>query len=497
MQNSGFPKAGKSTRRADPEFKHKLRGSYHADTLKYCYQCGKCSAACPISRFINIYRPNKIIELAKLGLRDMPQSNAFLFCSACSQCTKGCPQRVKVHEFMQGLKEIAADDPDVRQFMSSDFEGVLEALGNEMPFPVTYTWICLQPPEGGFGEYPFGDVIQKAFEHVLHRQRPQIGPAGAEAKKVAVVGSGPAGLTAAWELARNGFAVTVYESQQVLGGMLRTGIPSYRLPNDIVDTEIDAIKACGVHMEIGAPVGPGFFSDLVNSGRFDAVFIAVGALASRKLRVEGESLKGVVPALSILNEYNTNGTAKVGRSVVVIGGGNVATDAAGVAKRCGAETVRLFCLEDRENMPAHEWEIQDIIAEGVEIYPSQGPKTILGDGKCVTGVEFVRCESVFDAEGRFNPVFDEKNVQTVEADMVITAIGQAPDLSFQGGDVGVFRGVVQIDQYTMETTLPGVFAGGDIASGTGSLIEAITDGKEAAASIIRYLKCAAPTTQQA
>jgi len=486
MQNSLFPDAGKNDHRTDPKFKYRLRGSYGAETLKYCYQCGVCSAACPISKFIDIYRPNKIIELAKLGVCDLPQSNAFLFCSACTLCTKGCPQHVKVHEVMQALKEVACDDANVREFLRSDFGGVLESLGREMPFPVTYSWICLRPPEESAEDTGFLSAVRTALDGYLSHPGPQ-NELKASSKKIAVIGSGPAGLTAAWELAKEGYRVTVFERLQEPGGMLLTGIPGYRLPKDIINAEIGRIKKIGVKIETGVIVGQKFFDDLLDDGKFDAVFIAAGARTSRKLRVEGEELDGVEPALNFLREYNLTGSAKAGKHVVVVGGGNVAMDAAGAAKRCGAETVRLYCLEDRENMPAHEWEIQEIIDLGVEVNPSNGPKRILGENGSVTGAEFIRCVSVLDANGRFNPVYDEKKTQTVEADMVITAIGQAPDLSFLGGGVGVLRGAVQVDPYTMETDLPGVYAGGDAASGTASLIEAITDGKRAADSIARYL----------
>ncbi|MCL1831208.1 MAG: FAD-dependent oxidoreductase, partial [Oscillospiraceae bacterium] len=194
-----------------------------------------------------------------------------------------------------------------------------------------------------------------------------------------------------------------------------------------------------------------------------------------------------VPALKVLEEYNMTGKVTVGDNVVVIGGGNVATDAAGAALRSGAKSVKLYCLEDRKTMPAHEWEIEEIAHDGVELNPSWGPRAILGDGEKVTSVEFMRCKSVFDENKRFNPVYDEKVIETVEADTVITAIGQGPDLSFLGEGINVFRGAVAIDKYTMETSLAGVFAGGDAAAGTASLVEAITAGKTAADSIKKYI----------
>ena len=477
---------GKSVFKVDPAFKHKLRGSSGGETLRYCYQCGACSAVCPIAKFIGTYRPNKIIELAKLGIRGMPQSNAFLFCSACSLCTKGCPQNVRVHEVMQALKDLATSDPEVQAYLSGGFGEALEALSLGMPFPVIYSWICLRPPDKPGGV--FDDMIKEALDKALNASPAWKVTPCRKSERIAVIGSGPAGLTAAWELAKAGHELVVFESLPVPGGMLRTGLPDYRLPKDVVDAEINKLKTLGIKILTGISVDNASFENLIRNGGFAAVFVATGACTSRKLRIEGEDLQGVVPALEFLKEYNITGKATVGKNAVVIGGGNVATDSAGAALRSGAESVKLFCLEDRKTMPAHEWEIDEIVSDGIGINPSWGPKAIKGDGVKVTGVEFVFCKSVTDKVGRFNPDYDEKKTQIVDADTVITAIGQAPELSFLGNEIGIFRGVVQVDPYTMETNLPNVFAGGDAVKGTASLIEAITTGKTAAGSIIRYLE---------
>jgi len=467
----------RQTHRADPSFKHKLAGKY-GETLKYCYQCGTCTAACPISRFIGIYRPNKILELAKLGIRSLPQSSAFLFCSACTLCTKHCPQGVKVHEVMQALKELIRGDADVDAFLAKDFDESLAALADGMPFPVSYSWICLRPGEEDY-------AIKASFARAVKRPSPGISAMPEyTGKRASVIGSGPAGLTAAWVLAREGVSVTVYESLPELGGMMKTGIPSYRLPKDIVDAEIAKIKNLGVDFRTNTAVNRDFFNRLLEND--DVIFVASGAFQNRELRTQGEQLQGVVPALDFLRKYNMTGHVEVGTNVVVIGGGNVATDAAGAAVRCGAASVKLFCLEDRATMPAHEWEIDEAVAAGVELNPSWGVKAILGDGETVTAVEFIRCVSVFDQDKRFNPRFDEKKTFTAQADMVITAIGQAPDLRFLNEGVDKFRGAVLADPYTLETNLPNVFAGGDAAAGA-SLIEAILTGKTAAGSMLRYL----------
>ena len=465
--------------RADPRFKHRVQRNPSGETLKFCYQCGTCTSACPISKFISIYRPNKILELAKLGIRDLPQSSAFLFCSACTLCTKGCPQGVKVHEVFQTLKEMAEGDENVRDFLAVGFDDALAALGEGMPFPVSYGYICMRPGEGELAAR-----IKGAFGKALNEPVPRIEP-DPKFRPVAVIGSGPAGLTAAWALAKAGLQVTVFESQAELGGMLKSGIPDYRLPKSVVDEEIHKIETLGVEMRVNTPVDKDFFEGLL--AEYAAVFVASGACRSRALRVPGEDLPGVVTALDFLKEYNLAGGADMaGKKVAIIGGGNVATDAAGAAVRCGAASVRLFCLESRREMPAHEWEINEAAAAGVELNPGWGVKAILGDGEKVTGVEFTQCTSVFDENKRFTPTFNDKKTLTAEADRIITAIGQASDLGFLNEGVGVFRGAIEVDPYTLETGLPGVFAGGDAIAGA-SLVEAILTGKTAAESILRYL----------
>lgn len=476
-------------RRVDPEFKHKLREVYGGETLKLCYQCGTCTAICPVSRFINVYRPNKILELAKLGIRDLPYSNAFLFCSACALCTKGCPQGVRIHEVMFALKSLATKEENAEYFVSHEFEETLTALGDEIPFPIVYIWICLRLSAKEAGHNKLDNLLLDVLYCSLSSYNKTKMPSLKTGKNgTAIIGSGPAGLTAAWELGKMGLPVTVFESLPEPGGMLRVGIPEYRLPKDIVATEIEHIKDLGVEIRTNTLVDQDLFKNLLKGDKYKAIFIANGAHTNKKLRVDGEALEGVVPALELLREYNLHGHARVGKKVVIIGGGNVAMDSARTVLHCGAETVQLFCLEPSIEMPAHKWEIEEAAAEGVIINPSWGPRRILGDGQKVTGVEFIRCKSVFDEKRKFNPLFDETKTQTVEADMVVSAIGQSPDLSFLGKRVDIARGAIVVDPLTMETSLPGVFAGGDAVLGTASVIEAMVAGRTVAASIKHYLE---------
>jgi NADPH-dependent glutamate synthase beta subunit-like oxidoreductase len=291
-----------------------------------------------------------------------------------------------------------------------------------------------------------------------------------------------------------GFPVTVFEALSEPGGMLRVGIPEYRLPKYVLDTEIEYIKDLGVEIRTNTAVGKDLsFNDLLKEEEYKAIFIATGAHKSRKLRVEGEDMEGIFHALDLLRQVTLRKRPKLGERVLVIGGGNVVMDGARTALRLGAEVVQMACLESREEMPAHEWEIREALTEGVALNVSWGPKEILGDGEKVTGVKFVRCVSVFDENGRFNPSFDETVTKVLEGDTVILAIGQAPDLSFLREKTDVLGGrVIAVDPMTMETSLPGVFAGGDAVSGPATLIEAVAAGKIAAASIDRYLRGVSP-----
>jgi NADPH-dependent glutamate synthase beta subunit-like oxidoreductase/ferredoxin len=478
---------GEIYHRVDPEFKHKLLG-ITGETLKLCYQCGTCTATCPAGHFIDLYRPNKILQLANLGIRNIPYSNAVFLCSACTACTKRCPQGVKIHHLMHALKGLAVAEGHAGEFIAGTFKEIIGSLREEMPFPVTYGWISLSPSNDQGQPDKFNNLVVRTLKRALLNPQKQVATSVLDkATKIAIIGAGPAGLTAAWELNRLGFSVTVFESLPVAGGMLATGIPEYRLPKEIVLAEVEGIKNRGVSIKTSTFVDQNMFNYLLNGNEYKATFIATGAPASRRLRIEGEDLAGVTTALELLRRYNLKEKIRIGKNVVVIGGGNVALDAARTALRCGAESVQLFCLESREEMPGHAWEIEETLKEGIFIQPSWSPRRIIGVSKKVTGVELVRCKSVFDEKGKFNPSLDETTLKNIEADAVICAIGQTTDFSFMDTAITVNHGNIKIDPLTMATNIPGVFAGGDAVSGTASVIEAIVAGRTAALSIARYL----------
>ncbi len=308
------------------------------------------------------------------------------------------------------------------------------------------------------------------------------------AAKTAIVGSGPAGLACAYFLTKMGYPVTVFEAMPVVGGMLRLGIPEFRLPKDVLDAQINYIRDMGVEFKTGVTIGKDMTLEALKKD-YQAVFFAIGNQLSRRIELEGAELDGVLWGLDFLRDLNLKRQVKVKDRAVVIGGGNVAIDVALSVLRLGAKEVQLACLESGEEIPAYEDELKQAVDEGVGINESWGPKRILGENGKVTGIELVRCTSVFDKVGSFSPSFDEQTTKTVKADMVILAIGQAPDLSFVPKGIKMTKnGTVQVEPVTLETSTPGIFAGGDIVSGQVTVVEAIASGKRASVSIDRYHK---------
>lgn len=338
-------------------------------------------------------------------------------------------------------------------------------------------------------------------------------------RRVAIIGAGPAGLSCAHDLALLGHDVVIFDAAPVAGGMLRLGIPEYRLPRDLIDLEIQSILALGPTLKLNQRLGEDFtLGDLRRD--FDAVFIAIGTYRSRKLNVEGEQLDGVLQAVDFLINVNLGGyNLDLGKHVVVIGGGNVAMDVARTAARLGhpaqsggdlevaldvARTVirlgsvqKVECLvvEDRHEMLADSIEIVEAEEEGVTIYNHVAPRRILGSSGRATGVETLNVERAFDEQGRFNPQLIPDSEKIWSCDSVIIAIGQSGDLDWVQPDDGLEitpRGTLQVDKETLATTAEGVFAGGDIAFGPRLIINAVADGQRAARGIHAYLQGVKP-----
>lgn len=342
-------------------------------------------------------------------------------------------------------------------------------------------------------------------------------------KKVAVVGSGPAGLSCAHDLALMGYQVTVFEATNVAGGMLRHGIPEYRLSRSLIDKEIDKIKSLGVEIRYNTPLTESFgISELKKQG-YEAIFLSVGTQKGRDLNIEGSHLDGVVKAIDYLININNGYRVNLGKKVLVIGGGFVAfdaartalrggpeeqgsiheaVDAARTARRAGAEEVHIASLESFDEMPVlrtaqgHE-EFEEAKREGVVFHPQRGPRRFIGENGKLKAVEFIGVKRTYDENGRFNPVYDEHVTERFEADSVILAIGQQADLAFLKPTDGIEltpARFIKTNPETLATTAPGVFAGGDVAFGPRNIIDAVANGKKAALSIDEYLRKHKPQT---
>ncbi|MBI2303971.1 MAG: FAD-dependent oxidoreductase [Chloroflexi bacterium] len=465
-----------------------------------CIGCTRCVRACSELRGVGALGfAHRNGEVAVGTIGPSLQDSGCRFCGACVEV---CPTGALMDKGVKGEREAfllpcvhacpaGVDVPRYLHLVArGQFSEATAVVRERVPFPGALGRVCFHPCESVCRR---GEVDEALAICALKRAAAD-GDAGlwkanvpsvlATGKRVAIVGSGPAGLTAAYYLARLGHGVTVFESQEEAGGMMQMGIPTYRLPRDVLKKEVTDILERGVEFKGGASVGDAW----LNQQGYDAIFIAVGAQLSRKLNIPRIELEGIVWGVDFMRGVNQGLRASVGERVVVIGGGNVAMDVALTARRLGAREVQLACLESREEMPAHPWEIQEAVEEGVVIHPSWGPKAILGDEGRVTGIELVRCTSVFDREGKFNPTYDSSVVSSLDADMVIVAIGQAVDLSFVKPEDGVKvnRGLIVADE-RLATTRKGVFAGGEAVTGPSSVIHAIAAGRKAAVAVDRYL----------
>jgi NADH-quinone oxidoreductase subunit F len=404
-----------------------------------------------------------------------------------SACQHACPAGIDVPNYVAAVAV-------------GHYDRAVEIIRERNPFPAVCGRICIHPCEAKCRRGELDDPVairslkRFASDWLLTHPRTPVKPFPVRREeRVAVVGAGPAGLTCAYFLAELGYRVTVFEAQPVAGGMLAIAVPEFRLPREVIQAEVDHIVQRGVEIRYGSPIDANHtVNDLMEEG-FGAVFIAAGAQASKRIGIPGEEedLEGLHYGLQFLTDVRLDRGPRLSGRVVVVGGGNVALDVARTALRTGASEVQLFCLEAREEMPAWEKEIEEALEEGVAIHPSWGPQRVLRENGRVGGVEFVRCTSVFDEEGRFAPRFDEDNARSVRGDHVIIAVGQAPDVSFLDRDSRLERalwGALEVDENSLRTNVPGIFAGGDFTTGPTYVIRAIASGRRAALAIHRFLR---------
>lgn len=484
------------------------RSAYRAHvTTENCVACGRCVEYCPTGAAklgqklctkegAITYPKQELPDEVKWSkekwnpnYRDDNQINCYE--TGTAPCKTACPAHLPV----QGYVKMAAEG----RYMDA-----LKLIKTENPFPAVCGAICNRRCEdactrGTIDEAVAIDEIKKfiAEQEICADKRyiPEIinqrGIGKELPQKIAVIGAGPAGMSAAFYLRKMGYPVTVFEKEKRPGGMLTNGIPSFRLEKNVIDAEIEVLRQMGVEFKCGVEVGKDVTIPQLREEGYQAFYVAIGAQGGRKTGVPGEDATGVVTGVEFLKAVNLDEeNTKLSGRTVVVGGGNVAVDVARTALRAGASEVSMYCLESRDIMPAAKDEVEEAEEEGIAVNNSWGPKEILTENGKVTGIVFKKCTSVKDADGRFNPQYDENDTVTVECENVLLSIGQSivwGDL-LKGTKAEINgNGTLKADPVTYQTAEPDVFVGGDVYTGPRFAIDAIAAGKEGFVSIHRFV----------
>ena len=466
-------------------FKVKLRKKARFIDLEKCTGCGECKDACPVevpSQFDADLGKRKAIY--KMYAQAMPAAYSIEK-TGTSPCKAACPAGVNAQGYVQLIKD--------NKFIES-----WQLIYKDNPLPAICGRVCTHPCETACHrksvDAPVGiRELKRVAAEVAYRDLdglplPEVAPSNGI--KVAVIGSGPAGLSAAYQLAKSGYSVTIFEALPVTGGMLRVGIPEYRLPKSIVELEIGLLERMGVEIKTNTPLGPELtIDDLMKQG-YSGVFLGIGAHKGVALNVPGEDLDGVIPGVDFLRRVNMGEKVALGKRVAVIGGGNTAMDAARTALRCGAQEVTIVYRRSEAEITAAEEEIHEAKEENIVFQMMTSPVAMHGDGGKVTKLECIQNElGEPDESGRRRPVAVAGSEFAIDVDNIIVAIGQAVDVSGLGGAVELSRrNTIVVDGASMATNVPGVFAAGDVVTGPATVVDAIGTGKKAAASIDKYCR---------
>jgi heterodisulfide reductase subunit A len=448
-----------------------------------CTGCGDCELACTVAIPDRFNADLVATRAAHIAFPQAVPKKAFIERAGSSPCNFTCPAGVKAHGYVSLVR-------------SGKYEEAFRLHMEDAPLPGSLSRACYAPCEEQCtrdeveGKVPIRGIkrfmVDRYYEH---HPDPEYGPPEARnGKTVAVVGSGPAGLSAAYFLARKGYGVTVFEAGPEAGGMLRHGIPPFRLPKDLVDRDIRNITALGVEIRTGAPVRS--VASLSGHG-FDAAFLALGTMEGQEMDVPGRELPGVLESMELLAAGSGGRKSDLsGKRVVVIGGGNVAIDSARMALRMGAAKVALYYRRSRAEMPAHDFEVRSALDEGVELHELRTPSRFIGKDGTLAAVEWLSMKlGEPDAGGRRRPVPVAGSGAIGPADIAVLAVGLTPSTRPFAEELALNRdGTIQADPETLATSLPNVFAGGDDVTGPSMIIEAIAQGKRAAFYIDRYLQ---------
>lgn len=471
-----------------------------------CVACGRCVEYCPAGA-VKLgqklctkdgpvqYPKHDLPDAMRWGpdkwdenYRDTNRINCYD--TGTSPCKAACPAHIAVQGYLKKASE-------------GKYREALALIKKENPFPAVCGHICNKKCEEKCTRNTIDDAVSidevkkfiaaKDMEAETRYIPPIMPPSnrGGFSQKIAIIGGGPAGLSCAYYLAERGYKPTVFERNSKPGGMLVYGIPSFKLEKDIVHSEIDVLREMGVDIRCGVDVGNDITIAQLREEGYEAFYFAIGAQKGRLPGIPGEDAEGVMTAVSLLRTVGEDNSHRMLGRTLVVGGGNVAIDAARTAHRCGSEETMLFCLEEEGKMPASEEEIKEAGEEGIRFQYGWGPKEVLSENGHVTAVIFQKCLSIFDENKRFAPVFDETALLTVPCDHVVFSIGQTMDwgnlLSAEQLEAG--RGnTLPVDALTWQSKCEDIFAGGDAVTGPGFAINAIAAGKQAAESLHRYVQ---------
>lgn len=483
------------------------RSAYVAKVEKAkCVACGKCVEFCPAGavklgqklcdkegcevQYPRIPLPSEQPwgeHMWSHNYRDVNRINCYD--TGTAPCKTACPAHVAVQGYLKLAKEGRYDD-------------ALALIKKDNPLPAVCGHVCNRRCEdactrGTVDEAVAIDEVKRFLaERDLNAETRYIPKKtipslkGGFDEKIAIIGAGPAGLSCAYYLALTGYKPTIFEKNEEPGGMLRYGIPSYKLEKDLLAAEIDVIRELGVEIRCGVEIGKDITIEELREQGYKGFYVAIGCQRGRKPGITGENAKGTYAAVDFLREAGAKESFALEGDVVVVGGGNVAIDAARISSRCVDAKISMFCLEQREHMPASKEEIAEALEEGIELNCGWGPKEVLEENGKVTGVVFKKCTRVLDEQGRFSPEYDEEQTITVPCKHVIFSVGQAIEWGNMLDNLDLKRrpnGGALANKLTYQTSEPDIFVGGDVYTGPKFAIDAIAAGREGAISLHRYV----------
>ncbi len=465
-------------------FKVRIQKKARYVSIEDCKACGDCVKACPV-KIPNDYEQGLVTRAAIYQLFAQAMPSAYgIDKKGTPPCRAACP----IHVNAQGY---------IALISVGKFEEALALVRQKNPFPGITGRICTHPCESVCRRKDVEravaiDGLKRFVSDYEKEDKTDLSVPDEKGKKVAMVGAGPSGLLAAYDLRKMGYGVTIFEALPVAGGMLAVGIPEYRLPRTVLKKEIDTLLRMGVELKLNTPIGPNLSLQALKGKGYEAIFIATGAHQSRKLGLEGEEAQGILHAVDFLRKVALTEPVTIGEKVVVVGGGNAAIDAARTAFRLGAKEVTIAYRRSRAEMPAQEEEIEEAEHEGIKMEYLTAPTRLFIEHRQVKGMECVRMElGKIDESGRPRPVPIPGSEFKIEADTIIPAISQSSDLTFLNKKDGIKTtrwGGIEADPLTLETSVKGIFAGGDVVSGPQTYIDAMGAGRKAAISIDRYLR---------